>query len=86
MRADIEAVREELQDFGGSGVGGDIIIGGIAPEKDIAHAAADEEGLVTMALERVANRIGKFPGIHGMIMRLRGWEMKRKWGKVTGDC
>ena len=39
-------------------------------EEDIAHAAADEECLVAVVLERVANRIGEFAGVHGMIMRL----------------
>jgi hypothetical protein len=78
LHADIEAVGEELQDFGGSCVCGDVVIGRIAPKKDVAHAAADEEGLVTMALERFANRIGEFPGIHGMIMRLGSRQKKGK--------
>ena len=78
LRANIEAVVEKLLNFDGSGVCGDIVIGGIAMEKDVAHTAADEEGLVATALKGVANRIGEFAGIHGMIMRLGGWEMKRK--------
>ena len=39
-------------------------------EKDIANAAADEKGLVSLALKSGANRIGESAGIHGMIMRL----------------
>jgi len=75
LRADIEAVGEELQNFGRSCVGGDVVIRGIASKQDVAHTAADEESLVTLALERVTDRIGEFPGIHGMIMRL--------WGEVN---
>ena len=41
-------------------------------EEDIAYGAAREERLKTVALECVANRIGKFAGIHGLIMRLGG--------------
>jgi len=41
-------------------------------EKDVAHAAANEKGLVAVALECVADRIGEVAGIHGMIMRQKG--------------
>jgi hypothetical protein len=70
MCADIECLREELQNFLRRGVGGDIVVCGLAMEKDVTNAAPDEEGLVAVVLERVANRIGEVPGIHGMIMRL----------------
>ena len=80
--ADIEAVGKELEDLGGSGVCSDVEIGGIATEKNVAHAAADEESLVAMVLKLVANRIGEFPGIHGMIMRQRGLGDEEK---VDGD-
>jgi hypothetical protein len=72
LRADIEGGGEELQNFGGSCVGGDVKISGITLEKNVAHAAANEESLVAVALKSVANRIGEFPRIHGMIMRLGG--------------
>jgi hypothetical protein len=49
-------------------------------EKDVSHAATDEEGRVTVTLKRVADRISKFPGIHGMIMRLRSTGEKEKVG------
>jgi len=42
---------------------------GIATEKDVAHAAADEESLVAVTLKLVAHRVGEFPRVHGMIMR-----------------
>ena len=80
LRADIEGVGEELQNFLRSCVCGDIVIGGIAMEKDVSHAATDEEGRVTVTLKRVADRISKFPGIHGMIMRLRSTGEKEKVG------
>jgi hypothetical protein len=70
LRADIEAVWEEFENFRRRGVGGDVVIGGIAMKKDVAHTAADEEGLVSASLKGAANRIGEFAGIHGMIMRL----------------
>ena len=78
MRADIEALREESQDFAGSGVGGDVVVGGFAMEKDVAHAAANEKGLVAVVLECVADRIGEVPGIHGMIMRQKGGSKEAK--------
>jgi hypothetical protein len=78
MRADIEAVGKKLQDFLRRSICGDVVIRRLAMEKDVADTAADEESLVAVALKRVANRIGEFPGIHEMIMRLGGWEMKRK--------
>ena len=70
--ADVEAVGKESQNFLRLCVGCNVIIGGLAMEKDVAHAAADEKGLVTVALERGANRVGEFAGIHGTIMRLCG--------------
>ena len=78
MRADREAVREKFLNFLWSGVGGDVIVGRIAFEEDVAHAAADEECLVAVPPERIANRIGEFPGVHGMIMRLGSWQKKGK--------
>jgi hypothetical protein len=78
MGADIEALRKESQDFVGSGIGGDVVIGGFAMEKDVAHAAANEESLVAVALEYVTDRIGEVPGIHGMIMRQKGGSNEAK--------
>src|SRR5258708_2681863 len=69
LRADIEAVWEKLQNLLRSGVCGDVEIGGIATEKNVAHAAADEESLVPVTLTLVAHRVAGCPGVHGMIMR-----------------
>src|SRR5882724_947552 len=68
----IEAVGKEPQDFLRRGVSCNVIIRGLAMKKDVANAATDEEGLVAVAMQRGANRIGEFAGIHGMIMRLGG--------------
>ena len=54
----------------GTSVGGDVVIRGNAVEEEITHSAAREEGLISVALERVADRIGEFAGVHGEIMRL----------------
>src|SRR5215470_13564357 len=77
VRADIEAVREKLQNLGGGRAGGDVIIGGVAAEEKITHAAPNQQGLVALALQRVADRIGELPWIHGMIMRQKA-EPKNK--------
>jgi hypothetical protein len=67
--ADVDGVWEEAEDFGRRGVGRDVVIGGLAIKKNVAHATSDEEGLVALALERVGDRVGEIAGIHGMIMR-----------------
>jgi hypothetical protein len=72
LGADIEAAGKQEEYFNGSGIRGDIVIGGLATEKNISHTAADKKGLVPVTLKRVADRIGEVPGIHGMIMRLWG--------------
>jgi hypothetical protein len=72
LRAYIEAVGEDPQNFLRLCVCCNVIILGLAMEKDVAHAASDEKGLVAVELKRGTNRIGEFAGIHGMIMRLCG--------------
>ena len=52
LRADSEAVGKKLHDALGSSVGGDVVIGGLAPEQEVAHTAADQQGLVAIAMER----------------------------------
>ena len=75
LRADVEAVGEESQNFLRLCVCCNVIIRWLAMKKDVAHAATDEKGLVAVALKGGANRIGEFAGIHGTIMRL--------WGEVN---
>src|SRR5258708_32655396 len=55
-------------------------------EKGVAGTEADEECLVAMVLKLVANRIGEFPGIHGMIMRQRGLGDEEKVAAGVGDA
>jgi len=69
LRADSHASREKMQDTVRSGVGGYVVISGLAIQEDIAHTATDEQRLVTVADQRVADRIGEFAGVHGLIMR-----------------
>jgi len=70
LRADVEAIGEELENFGWCSVRGDVVIEGNALEQQIADAASGQQGLVAMALESFADRVGQVAGIHGMIMRL----------------
>lgn len=86
VRSDIEAAREKPQDFGGSRAGGDVVVGGLAAEDKVAHAAADQESLMALALEGVTDRIGEAAWIHGTIMRQEeGSNEAKKGDKVTGD-
>lgn len=78
MRANAEGVWEVAEDFSGSGVGRDIVIGRLAVEEDIADATANEEGLAAVTLEGVADRIGKIAGVHGTIMRQGEGNQKAK--------
>jgi len=77
LRADSHASGEKLQDALGSSVGGHVDIGGLAIEENISHTAANEQRLVSVADQRIANRFGKFAGIHGLIMR-QGWRRTHK--------
>ena len=78
LRTDVDAVGKEAQHFRGRCVGGDVVIRGNAVEEEITHSAAREEGLISVALERVADRIGDFAGVHGEIMRQNGGSNEAK--------
>src|SRR5437879_1721313 len=78
LRADVEATRKEAQHIGGHGVGGDVVIRGNALQEEITHGTARKKGLISAALERVANRIGEFAGVHGEIMRQKGGSNEAK--------
>src|SRR5580704_5148567 len=69
--AHAQAFGEDAHDLIRSGVGGDIVIGGLATQQNIAHTTTYEQRLIAIALEYFANRIGKFSWSHGMIMHLR---------------
>src|SRR6185437_8019754 len=52
-------LREDAHDFLGGGVGCDVVIGGLAAKQEIAHASADEIGLVSMFAEGADDRDGE---------------------------
>jgi hypothetical protein len=78
MRADIERAGKKPQNLLRRGVGGDVEIRGFSVEKDVADAAANEEGVVAVVLESAADRIGEVAGIHGTIMRQKGGSKEAK--------
>ena len=47
----------------GRGVGGDVVIGGLAAEQQVAHASADEVGLVAVLAQSANNLFGEFSGL-----------------------
>ena len=65
LRADREAAREKLLDTIRRGVGGDIVVGGFAFEQNIAHAAADEVGLMARRAQGAADAFRKCASVHG---------------------
>ncbi len=68
--ADVETLGEKPQNFLRRCICCHVEIRGLALEEDVANASANEKGLVPLALERGANRIGEFARIHETIMRL----------------
>jgi hypothetical protein len=50
LRANREALREQLQDPFREGVRGDVVIGGLAANENIPHTAPDKERFMAMAL------------------------------------
>ncbi len=50
LRANADAMWKDAQHFSWSSVGRNVVIGRLATEKDVAHAAADKERLVSLAL------------------------------------
>ena len=70
--ADVQTLGEKPQNFLRRCICCHVEIRGLALEEDVANASANEKGLVPLALERGANRIGEFARIHETIMRLCG--------------
>jgi hypothetical protein len=64
-----DAIGEKLQDALRNSVGGYVVVGGSAIQEQVADTTADEQGLIAMAAEGIADRIGQFAGTHGLIMR-----------------
>ncbi len=70
LRADSDASGEKLQDTLRSSVGGHVVIGGLAlKQTGRAHSRRRAAPDGPWRTERIANRIGQFAGIHGLIMR-----------------
>ncbi len=69
LGTDPDRIGEQLHDLEGRGVSGHVVIGGITIEQKIADTAADKQSLVAVLLKGGADRIGKFSGIHVLIMR-----------------
>ena len=85
VSAHVDGIGKNGQDFVGGSVGRDVVIGRIAMEQQIADAAADQKGLVAAALERVADRIGQFPGVHRAIMRCEN-EVKKHEARESAEA
>src|SRR5206468_11981716 len=62
LRANCVGFRENLHDLLGRGIAGHVVIGGIAAEKKIAHASADEISLMAFVAERADGRDSE--GLH----------------------
>ena len=58
LRAYAYALWKQLQHRCRLCIGCDVVVRGLASEQQIAHATADEKCLVTLAYERIADRIG----------------------------
>jgi len=80
LRADGQAFGKESLNAIGRGVGGHIEISRLAAKQDIAHAPADQVGLVACRFQLRANSLRELPSFHGAIMR-----EKRGRGKFV-DC
>ncbi len=72
LRTDRDALREQAYHLFWRGIGGHVVIGGLAAEKQVAHTSAHKQGLVTVAAERIADRVGHFARRHAVIMRQMG--------------
>ena len=48
----------------GRGVGGDVVIDGLAAEQEIAHAAAGEIGLMASIAQEAADVVGELAAVH----------------------
>ena len=72
LRTDRDALGEQPHHLFRRGIGGHVVIGGLQAEKQVAHASAHQQRLITAAAERVADRVGQFSWRHAVIMRQSG--------------
>src|SRR5205807_8552109 len=64
LRAHGDALRKQAGDFDRRRVRGHVVIGWLASQKQVAHTPADQQRLVFVAFEHLANRIGQCPARH----------------------
>jgi hypothetical protein len=69
FRSDGEAIRKQFLHAIGRGVGGDVVVDRLAPEQNIAHAAAGEIGLMAAIAQDAADVVGELAAVHIEIMR-----------------
>ena len=60
VRAYGKGARKEVEDNIGSRAGGDVVVGGLTVEQEIAHAAAGEVGLIAVHAQRFDDLKGCF--------------------------
>ncbi len=72
LRANSDGLRKKCHHLFGSGVGGHVVVGGLASQEQVAHTSSYEQRLITVAAERVADRVGKFAWCHVVIIRQTG--------------
>ncbi len=72
LHAHRDTLRKKRHSLLGRRIGRHVVIGGLATEKQVAHAAAHHQRLVAAATERVADRVGQFAWRHAVIMRQSG--------------
>ena len=82
LRAHREAVGKKLLHAIGRGVGGDVVIDRLAPEQNIAHAAAGEIGLVAAIAQDAADVVGELAAVHAVHIEIMRENARR--GKFGG--
>ena len=60
LRAYCVGFREDPHHLVGRSIGGDVVVGGLAPQQQIAHTSADEVGLVAVLAQGANNLFGEF--------------------------
>src|SRR5215472_15327885 len=64
LRAHGDTPRKQACDLDRGRVRGHVVIGWLAPQKQVAHTPADQQRLILVAFEHLANRIGQCAARH----------------------
>ena len=67
LRAHRVGFGKDPHDLVGRGVGGDVVIGGLAAEQQIAHASANEVCLVAVLAQSANNLLGELFGLRHFV-------------------